>query len=86
VLEIADEALAAIKEDVAKARGRRSDTEQLRAMISMLTETVASVSVQKDSSVVGVANREPSGVRLTISLRRAPPGAKPARQEMQERG
>jgi GGDEF domain-containing protein len=52
VLEIADEALAAIEEDVAKARDhRRSDNEQLRAMISMLTETVASISVQKDSSV-----------------------------------
>ena len=63
MLEIADEALAAIEEDVAKARGRRSDTEQLRAMISMLTETVASVSVQKDSSVVGGC--EPRAVRRT---------------------
>ena len=52
VLEIADEAMAAIEEDARIARDRRRGRhDELQAMISMLTETVASISVQKDSSV-----------------------------------
>jgi len=52
VLEVADEAPAALERDARAARARhRAQSEELQAMISMLTETVASISVHKDSSV-----------------------------------
>ncbi|HUO29883.1 MAG TPA: diguanylate cyclase [Bryobacteraceae bacterium] len=52
ILEITDEALAVIEEDSKLANAHRhSRTEELQSMIAMLTETVASLSVQKDSSI-----------------------------------
>jgi len=52
VLEAASEALNAIEQDSRSTRDYyRAQSEELQAMISMLTETVASISVQKNSSV-----------------------------------
>ena len=67
VLEIADEALAAIEEDAKAARDhRRGRNEELQAMISMLAETVASISVQKDSSVTRLKQIEQQIERATV--------------------
>lgn len=52
VLEAAGEALTAVKQDNQSTRDYyRAQSEELQAMISMLAQTVASISVQKDSSV-----------------------------------
>lgn len=52
VLEIADEALGAIEENAKTARSHhRAQSDELQSIIAMLAETVASISVQKDSSI-----------------------------------